>query len=450
MQPYFFLFVGLALGGVIGWLLNGRRQTPHDTRLEEELRQQLVQREADLNKHREAHAQTATTIADASARREAAERLLLDQRAAHERQIVEAKVAQEKALADLRDTFKALSADALRQTQPEFLRLATETLGRFTTEAKGDLDTRRESIAKLVKPLEDQLQSYQQRLQQSETNQSTMLGEVKKQLELLGKSSLVLANETQQFRSVLKSNQARGRWGEETLRNVIESAGLSQHCDFVEQSAGDDGRPDLLIKLPGHRVIIVDSKVPDLDSLGAMDGADSTKRAEICAAHAARLKLTMRSLSEREYPRQFPNAFDHVVLFLPAESLYSAALEGDRDLHIEASRRHIVLATPSTLIALLNSVKLSWQQHAQAENARAIAEAAQELFARVATFSAHFEKIRTGLERATEAYNCAVGSYEKSVRPQGERLKQLGAGMAGKELAEPPPLSDILRTPPGA
>ena len=449
MQPYLFLLVGVVLGAIIGWLLRSLRQPPAaDNRLETELRQQLAQREADLSEARETKNQTAATIADANARREAADHLLANQHALHERQLGEAKAAQEKALVDLRESFKALSADALRQTQPEFLRLATETLSRFTTGAKDDLTLRQASIANLVKPLEDQLKAYQAHLAQSATSQTDTLGQVRQQLEQLSQQSTALANETQQFRAVLKSNQARGRWGEATLRNVVESAGLSQHCDFSEQSSGDEGRPDLLIKMPGERVIIVDSKVPDLDSLANIDGADPSTRTEACVAHAARLKTTMRDLAKRQYPRQFPNAFDYVVMFLPAESLYSAALEGDRDLHIEASRQKIVLATPATLIALLNSVRLSWQQHAQAENARAIATAAQELYSRVTTFAEHFETIRTGLEKATDAYNGAVGSYEQRVRPQGERLKELGAGVEGKTISEIQPLSEPLRMPP--
>src|SRR5262249_54071480 len=160
------------------------------------------------------------------------------------------------------------------------------------------------------------------------------------------------------------------------------------------------------------RVIIVDAKVPDLDFLNALDVADVTKRAEALTEHAAKLKATIKALAERDYPRQFANALDYVVLFVPAESLFSAALEGDRDLIVWAAQRQIMLATPASLIALLRSVSVSWQQHAQTENARDIAEAAQELFARVAKFTEHFEKIRSNLHKANEAYNDAVGSYE--------------------------------------
>src|SRR5207245_8493704 len=167
--------------------------------------------------------------------------------------------------------------------------------------------------------------------------------------------------------------------------------------------------------------IIVDGKVPELDLLTALDSADTMKRAESLAAHAAKLKITIKALADRDYPSQFPNALDHVVLFVPAESLFSAALEGDHDLIIWAAGKRILLATPASLIALLRSVSVSWQQHAQTENARAIAEAAQDLYARVATFTEHFETIRDGLEKANESFNKALGSYERMVRPAVDR-----------------------------
>jgi len=199
--------------------------------------------------------------------------------------------------------------------------------------------------------------------------------------------------------------------------------------------------------LPGDRVIIVDSKVPELDFLGAADTTDSLKRSEYLAAHAAKLKATIKSLADRDYPSQFPNALDYVVLFMPAESLFSAALEGDHELIVWAASKRILLATPASLIALLRSVAVSWQQHAQTENARAIADAAQELYSRVAKFTEHFEKIRAGLERANSAYNDAVGSYERMVRPAGERLDKLGGMAPGKQLADTSAVETTLRLP---
>ncbi len=363
--------------------------------------------------------------------------------------MADAKAAQEKALLDLREAFKALSADALKQTAPEFLRLANETFGKFQETAKGELAQRQEAIKGLVEPLKQQLETYQKRLQESDRAQSGALGEVKKQLETLAQSSQSLAQETQQFRMVLKNNQARGRWGEETLRRVVEAAGMSAHCDFTEQTQSDDKKPDLIVRLPGERFIIVDAKVPELDFLSALESADATKRAESLAAHASKLKATIKALADRDYPSQFPNALDYVVLFLPAESLFSAALEGDQDLIVWAAGKRIMLATPASLIALLRSVSISWQQHAQTENAQKIAEAAQELFTRVLTFTKHLEGIRGGLEAANKAFNQAVGSYESRVRPAGERLAELGGGATGKELADVQPLDSTLRLPTG-
>jgi DNA recombination protein RmuC len=270
---------------------------------------------------------------------------------------------------------------------------------------------------------------------------------VKRHLEALTHQSQSLSNETLQLRRVLSSNQARGRWGEETLRRVVEAAGMSAHCDFTEQAQAGEGKPDLIVRLPGDRVIIVDAKVPDLDFLTALEAADPIARSEALGAHAARLKQTIKGLADRDYPKLFSNALDYVVLFLPAESLFSAALEGDSDLLIWAAQRRILLATPASLIALLRSVSVSWQQHAQTENARAIAEAANELFSRVSRFTDHFDKIRAGLERAAASYNDAVGSYERMVRPSGERLQRFKGDLTGRQLATLAPVEGSLRLP---
>ncbi|MGD0411467.1 MAG: DNA recombination protein RmuC [Verrucomicrobiota bacterium] len=452
MNPPVYFFIGLAVGAVLFWFagcLYGRRSgSPADHRLEEELRQQAQQKEKELAGLRQQLSQAGAAAAATEAKREAAERLLAESREAHAQNLRSAKEAQDRALLDLREAFKALSADALKQTAPQFLQLANETLAKFQESAKGDLAQRQEAIATLVQPLKEQLETYQKRLQQSESSQAATLGEVKKQIEGLAQNSQALSSETLQLRMVLSSNQARGRWGEETLRRVVEAAGMSAHCDFHEQTQAGDGKPDLTVHLPGDRIIIVDSKVPDLDFLKAIDTADPVRRGEALAAHAAKLKGTIRGLAERDYPRQFPNALDYVVLFLPAESLFSAALEGDRDLIVWAAQRRIMLATPASLIGLLRAVSVSWQQHAQSENARDIAVAAQELFSRVVKLMEHFERIRGGLEKANAAYNDAVGSYERMVRPSGERLLKLGGNAAAKGLADIQPLDATLRLPP--
>ena len=484
--------IGAVLGGLAGYLLALRKGgAAPDARIENELRQQLAQRETELAEQRrltsdsanaragaeasqraaeaataEARAQLQRIEADlvalrnelthvaqkraaAEAERDAANQRVHAQQAETDRRFAELQKAQDKALADLRTSFQALSTEALQKSQPEFLRLANETLAKFQEHAKGDLAQRQQAIATLVEPLKQTLTTYQQRLQQAEQAQSSTLGEVKKQLELLAAQSQSLSSETLQLRRVLSSNQARGRWGEETLRRVVEAAGMSAHCEFEEQSVAGDAKPDMVVRLPGDRFIIVDAKVPDLDFLGALDEADAVKRADALAAHAAKLKATIKALADRDYPAQFPNALDHVVLFVPAESLFSAALEGDRDLLIWAAQKRILLATPASLIALLRSVAVSWQQHEQTKNARDIAAAANELFQRVVKFTDHFEAIRSGLERANKAYNDAVGSYERMVRPSGERIQKLGGGQSDKALDEIAPIQTPLRIPPG-
>jgi DNA recombination protein RmuC len=430
------VLAGGAAGIFLGWLKWSGKSS--DVRLENELRQQIAQRETELTRLRGQLTEATNSRASAEASRVAAEKLAADQRA-----------LQDKALADLRDSFKALSAEALKQSAPEFLRLAEQSFGKFQEVAKGDLAQRQESIKTLVEPLKQQLETYQKRLRDAETTQADTLGKVKEQLEKLASSSQSLARETQQFRMVLHSNQARGRWGEETLRRVVEAAGMSAHCDFTEQTQAGENRPDLVVKLPGDRFIIVDAKVPDFDFLNALETADATKRAEALATHAAKLKATIKALADRDYPHQFPNALDYVVLFVPAESLFSAALEGDHDLIVWAAEKRILLATPASLIALLRSVSVSWQQHAQTENAQKIAEAAQEFYSRVVKFTEHFEKIRSGLDRANSAFNDAAASFQTRVRPAGERLVELGGASSAKELADVQPLDPTLRLPPG-
>ncbi len=495
--------IGLAGGFALGWLLRAAKRSAPDSRVEAELRAQVSTREAEL-------AQLRTTAGEASSARAAAEasRIAADQLAAerareaaeaneraramrdqlavretelatakaeigkvqalldeqrrfhddqlrelrekHDAALVQLRAASEQALAALRDQFKATAAEALAANNPKFLELANELFARFKATSEGDLSQRQEKIAGLVKPLEEQLKSYQQRLQQSEAQQQTALGQFNEQLKALATQSQTLSSETQRLRVVLSSNQARGRWGEETLRRVVEAAGLSTHCDFTEQLKEGDSKPDLVVRLPGDRVIIVDSKVPDLEFLNALNLADETKRADALHEHAVKLKATIKALADRDYPTQFANALDYVILFLPAESLFSAALEGDRDLIVWAAERRILLATPASLIALLRSVAVSWQQHDQSVNARAIAEAARELFERVAKFIDHFESIRDGLQKAGDAYNRALGSYESRVRPQGEKLAKLGAAAENRALAEVEPVNAVLRLPPAA
>ena len=446
----------LIIGGLVGFIIAARKgreaQARADAagRIEAELRAQVQQRDAELAATREKLAAEQQARVAAETKEQNAAVRLVEQQQQQAQALSDLKAAQEKALGDLREAFKALSADALKEAQPQFLLLANKAFENLAETAKGELKARQEAIDGVVTPLKDQLAEYQKRLQASEQEQTKTLGAVRQQLEALQNQSQSLAGETNKLRLVLSSSQARGRWGEETLRRVVEAAGMSTHCDFVEQTAAGDSRPDLLVKLPGDRLIIVDSKVPDLDFLAALGTADETTRREKLAAHAAKLKATIQALAKREYPKQFPAALDKVVLFVPAESLLSAALEGDPNLIVDAAAQNILLATPSSLIALLYAVAMSWQQDAQTRNAREIGEAGKELFERVTKFIEHFAGIREGLEKAGKAFDNALGSYERRVRPSGEKLIKLAGGLAEAELPEIKPADTALRQLPDA
>ena len=401
-ESIIYLLIGALLGGVIGWLLGSRKGA-----------------------RSEAESQAA------------------------QKQLEQLRVQSAEQLAALKESFKALSADALKEAQPELVRLANETLGKFHETAKGDLNTSKEAVAKLVAPLKEHLEAYQKRLNESEKNRNTQLGALREQLDTLSANSRTLSDETVQLRMILNSSQARGRWGEATLRRVVEAAGLSSHCDFSEQSGSVEGRPDMIVHLPGGRHIVVDAKTPDLSFLDQLESGDAAQRRLAIEQHGKKMRDTIKALADRNYPQHIEGALDCVVMFVPAESLFSAALEGDPDLIVWAAERRITMATPTSLIALLSSVKVSWQYHTQSENARAIAEAAQELYGRLGVFLGHFEKIRKGIEQAGKAYNAAVGSYERSVRPSGERVNKLQVGeTGGNELPNVEPVKEVLRTLP--
>ncbi|MCH2382883.1 MAG: DNA recombination protein RmuC [Pedosphaera sp.] len=401
-EIFIYLLVGVALGAVIGWLVGTRKG------------------------------------ARAEAESRAAEQRLEDQREKSAEQLVA-----------LKESFKALSADALKEAQPELVRLAGETLGKLHESAKGDLNTSKEAVAKLVAPLTQHLETYQQRLSESEKNRNTQLGALREQLATLSQNSKSLSSETEQLRMILNSSQARGKWGEETLRRVVEAAGLSSHCDFSEQPQAAEGRPDMIVHLPEGRHIVVDAKSPDLSFLTELESGNAAQRKTAIEQHGKKMRETIKALADRNYPQHIDGALDCVVMFVPAESLFSAALEGDPDLIVWAAGRRITLATPASLIALLRSVSVSWQYHSQSENARAIAGAAQELYNRLGTFLGHFDKIRAGLDRANKAYNNAVGSYERSIKPSGERVNKLQVGETeGKELPAVEPVAEVLRSLP--
>ena len=406
----------------------------------EDLRRQLGEASATAERERAAKGDAQTRAAGAESARLAAQQQLSEAQQANTRAVeqlrtdhakaqADAEARYNKALADLRLSFEKTSTDVLKGMAPDVTK---------------EVSTR---VEPLIAQINTALESYRQAMQQGMRSQGDALAAVGAQMKTISETTAALATSTTDFTSVLKSSQHRGKWGEQTLRNVVEAAGLSPHCDFAEQVSQDDARPDLIVKLPGSRCIIIDSKVPEFDVAIADQAAPN--RRELVAAHAAKLRKTLRDLAAKNYPttlqKQGVTPFDKVVLFLPAESLLSTALEGDNELILAAAREGILIATPATLMGFLGAISLAWQQHTQAENAGRIADEATELFDRLVKFAEHFTKVRKGLLAASESLDAAIGSYESRIRPQGERVRELGGAASRPALSEILPVNATIR-----
>jgi DNA recombination protein RmuC len=406
----------------------------------EDLRRQLGDAVAVAERERAAKSDAQSRAAAAEAARNAAAQQLTEAQQANARAVeqlradnakvqAEASARHERDIAELKVSFSKMSTDVLRGMTPD-----------VTKEVASQ-------VSPLIAQINTALGNYRDTMSQSLAHQGDALTQVRAQMKTISETTAALATSTTDFTSVLKSSQHRGKWGEQTLRNVVEAAGLSPHCDFAEQVSQDDARPDLVVKLPGGRCIIIDSKVPEFDVAIADQAAPN--RRELVAAHAAKLKKTVRDLAAKDYPsameKQGVTPFDKVVLFLPAESLLSTALEGDNELILAAAREGILIATPATLIGFLGAINLAWQQHTQAENAGKIAAEATELFDRLVKFAEHFTKVRKGLLAAAESLDAAIGSYESRIRPQGERVRELGGAASRDALNEIPPVNATIR-----
>ena len=406
----------------------------------EDLRRQLGEANATAERERSAKGDAQSRASAAEAARNAAHQQLTEAQQANERALTQLRADNTKALADAEARYNKALAD-LRIT---FEKTSTDVLKGMAPDVTKEVSTR---VEPLIAQINTALESYRQAMQQGMRSQGDALAAVGAQMKTISETTAALATSTTDFTSVLKSSQHRGKWGEQTLRNVVEAAGLSPHCDFAEQVSQDDARPDLIVKLPGNRCIIIDSKVPEFDVAIADQAAPN--RRELVAAHAAKLRKTIRDLAAKDYPaameKQSVTPFDKVVLFLPAESLLSTALEGDNELILAAAREGILIATPATLMGFLGAINLAWQQHTQAENAGRIAEEATELFDRLVKFTEHFIKVRKGLLAASESLDAAIGSYETRIRPQGERVRELGGAASRDALTEILPVNATIR-----
>lgn len=383
-------------------------------------------------------AERAATIAQLSARLEA-ERIGAAEKLA-------ALQAAEQRLAE---SFQNLSSTALRQNNEAFLQLAQTQFAQLQQVNAVDLDARQKAIGELVTPLRETLDKVDVKLQQVEKERIGAYEMLMEQVRAMGEGQRDLAERTRALTSSLRSPNVRGRWGEIQLRRVCEMAGMIEYCDFVEQASvdGEGGRlrPDLTVRLPGGKLIIVDAKAPLMAYLDAMEATDDEVRATKLREHARQVREHITRLSAKSYWGQFEQTPEIVVMFLPGETFFSAALQYDPGLIEYGVEQKVIPASPTTLIGLLRSISYGWQQDRIARNAQEISAAGRVLYERISVFASHYADLRKNLGRAVDAFNKSVGSLERNVLPQARRMRELGATTAA-ELDDVGLVDTALRT----
>ena len=338
--------------------------------------------------------------------------------------------ALEKTKAQLNDTFSALSNEALKSNNEQFLKLAQENLKQFNVQAQGDLAKKEQSIEHLIKPIKEALEKTEKQIREIENDRKEAFGSISKHLEGMAQTQQMLHGETRNLVKSLRRPEVRGQWGEMTLKRLVELAGMVEHCDFFEQehTETDEGniRPDMIVRMPGRREIVIDVKTPLDAYLNAIEADSDELREQHLQHHAKKVRERIRELASKSYWGQFKQSPDFVVLFIPGDHFLSAALEKDSALLEDALKQKVILATPTSLVALLRAVAFGWNQQSITDNAEKIRDLGEDLYKRLCTFTGHMNKVGKSLDNSLEHYNKAVGSFERQVLSGARKFTDMG------------------------